>query len=174
MNEQQIASIVEQVIKGMAAKGAAPKASGKYKGVFSTMEEAIDAAKTAYKLFRGYSLEQRENMITKIREKIMAEAETMAKMGVEETGMGRVTDKIIKHTLVAEKTPGTEDLQPRAYSGDTGLTLVEMAPFGLIGSITPTTNPSETVLCNSSVCWLAVTVLFSTPIPEQSTLPTMR
>ena len=88
-------------------------------------------------------------MITKIREKILAEAETLAKMGVEETGMGRVTDKIIKHTLVAEKTPGTEDLQPRAYSGDTGLTLVEMAPFGIIGSITPTTNPSETVLCNS-------------------------
>ncbi len=149
MNEQQIASIVEQVIKGMAAKGAAPKASGKYKGVFSTMEEAIEAAKTAYKLFRGYSLQQRENMITKIREKIMAEAETMAKMGVEETGMGRVTDKIIKHTLVAEKTPGTEDLQTNAFSGDNGLTVIEMAPFGLIGSITPTTNPSETVLCNS-------------------------
>ena len=61
----------------------------------------------------------------------------------------RVTDKIIKHQLVANKTPGTEDLSPRVYTGDDGMTLIEMAPFGVIGSITPSTNPSETVLCNS-------------------------
>ena len=63
--------------------------------------------------------------------------------------MGRVADKIIKHQLVANKTPGTEDLHPTAFSGDCGLTLVEMAPYGVIGSITPSTNPSETVICNS-------------------------
>ncbi|MBR5817854.1 MAG: aldehyde dehydrogenase EutE, partial [Clostridia bacterium] len=32
---------------------------------------------------------------------------------------------------------------------DNGLTLTEMAPFGVVGSITPSTNPSETVICNS-------------------------
>ncbi len=36
-----------------------------------------------------------------------------------------------------------------AWSGDRGLTLVEMGPFGVIGAITPATNPSETVICNS-------------------------
>ena len=75
--------------------------------------------------------------------------EVMAKLGVEETGMGRVSDKVIKHQLVANKTPGTEDLQPSVKTGDDGLTLIEMAPFGVIGSITPSTNPSETVICNS-------------------------
>ena len=88
-------------------------------------------------------------MIAKIREFTLAEAENLAKLGVEETGMGRVSDKIIKHQLVANKTPGTEDLHPSAFSGDCGLTLVEMAPYGVIGSITPSTNPSETVICNS-------------------------
>ena len=119
------------------------------KGVFDSMTDALAAVKIAYKQFRSYTVAQREKMIEKIREYILEEAEQMAKLGVEETGMGRVSDKIIKHQLVANKTPGTEDICPRAYSGDFGLTLVEMAPYGIIGSITPSTNPSETVLCNS-------------------------
>ena len=63
--------------------------------------------------------------------------------------MGRIDHKVIKHQLVANKTPGTEDLKADAWTGDAGLTLVEMAPYGVIGSITPSTNPSETVICNS-------------------------
>jgi propionaldehyde dehydrogenase len=70
-------------------------------------------------------------------------------MGVQETGMGNVGDKILKHHLVAEKTPGTEDITTVAWSGDLGLTLVERGPFGVIGAITPSTNPSETVICNT-------------------------
>ena len=70
-------------------------------------------------------------------------------MGVDETGMGNVPHKILKHQLVAEKVPGTEDITTQAFSGDRGLTLVEMGPFGVIGAITPCTNPSETVLCNT-------------------------
>lgn len=113
------------------------------------MTEALAAVDKAYKQYRSYSIEQRERMIAKIREFTLNEAENMAKLGVEETGMGRVADKIVKHQLVANKTPGTEDLHPTAFSGDCGLTLVEMAPYGVIGSITPSTNPSETVICNS-------------------------
>lgn len=63
--------------------------------------------------------------------------------------MGNVGDKILKHHLLADKTPGTEDITTTAWSGDRGLTLIEMGPFGVIGAITPCTNPSETVLCNS-------------------------
>ena len=70
-------------------------------------------------------------------------------MGVEETGMGNVGHKILKHHLVAEKTPGTEDITTTAWSGDRGLTLIEMGPFGVIGAITPCTNPSETIICNT-------------------------
>jgi propionaldehyde dehydrogenase len=113
------------------------------------MGEALAAVEVAYKKFRGYTVEQREKMISKIREFTLNEAENMAVLGVKETGMGRVEDKIIKHQLVANKTPGTEDIKPFAFSGDAGLTLIEMAPYGIIGSITPSTNPSETVICNS-------------------------
>jgi len=73
----------------------------------------------------------------------------MAQIGVAETGMGKVEHKRLKHILVADKTPGTEDIVASAKTGDSGLTLIEAAPFGVVGAITPSTNPSETVICNS-------------------------
>ena len=147
IDEKYISQIVANVLKDVTAPAVA-NAKGQL-GVFDKMEDALAAVKKAYKQYRSYTVAQREKMIAKIRELTLAEAETMARMGVEETGMGRVEDKIIKHQLVANKTPGTEDLHPTAMTGDAGLTLVEMAPFGIIGSITPSTNPSETVICNT-------------------------
>ena len=148
INETYVKEIIEKVLKDV--EKAQPVASSKKQlGVFDTMTEALEAVQKAYKLFRKYSVAQREQMISKIRELTLNEAEVMARMGVEETKMGRIEHKVIKHQLVANKTPGTEDLKANAWTGDDGLTLIEMAPFGVIGSITPSTNPSETVICNS-------------------------
>ena len=144
IDERYVQEIVASVVKSMANGD-----NKKLKGVFPTMTEALAAVDKAYKELKSYTVEQREKMISKIRELTLNEAEIMAELGVEETGMGRVTDKIIKHQLVANKTPGTEDLKPTVFTGDRGLTVVEMAPYGVIGSITPSTNPSETVICNS-------------------------
>ena len=148
LNEKYIQEIVEKVVSSVKSENAIVRGK-QLKGVFATMGEALAAVDKAYKEFKGYSVAQREKMIAKIRELTLAEAENMAILGVEETGMGRVSDKIIKHQLVANKTPGTEDLRPEVITGDEGLTLVEMAPYGVIGSITPSTNPSETVICNT-------------------------
>ncbi len=145
IDEKQLEQIVRNVLSGMDKEE--PKR--KQLGVFDTMEEAIEAVNKAYALFRSYNREQRENIIKEIRRLTHEEAETMAKLAVEDTKMGNVYHKILKHHLVADKTPGTEDLEVKALSGDRGLTLVEMAPYGIIGAITPSTNPSCTVICNS-------------------------
>ncbi|MCR4727302.1 MAG: aldehyde dehydrogenase EutE [Lachnospiraceae bacterium] len=145
MTESQIKAIVGEVI----AKVKLGTPNNQMHGVFTDMNEAIEKAKEAQRVVRVMSMDQREKIISVIRRKIKENAETLARMGVDETGMGNVGDKILKHLLVAEKTPGTEDITTTAWSGDRGLTLVEMGPFGVIGAITPCTNPSETVLCNS-------------------------
>jgi len=72
----------------------------------------------------------------------------LAELAVEETGLGRVEDKILKNRIVTERTPGTEDLEPVAWTGDHGMTLAERAPYGVIATITPVTNPSETIINN--------------------------
>ncbi|MBI5956440.1 MAG: aldehyde dehydrogenase, partial [Chloroflexi bacterium] len=43
----------------------------------------------------------------------------------------------------------TEDLKPLVWTGDRGLALVERAPYGVIGAITPVTNPTSTIICNA-------------------------
>ncbi|MDY3928751.1 MAG: aldehyde dehydrogenase family protein [Clostridia bacterium] len=146
IDEKQISDIVRKVVSDMKLE---EKPTRKQIGVFDTMEEAIEACNKAYEIFRYYNKEQRENIIKEIRKLTHAEAEIMAKLAVEDTKMGNVYHKTLKHHLVADKTPGTEDLETKALSGDRGLTLVEMAPYGIIGAITPSTNPSCTVICNS-------------------------
>ena len=155
LTEAEIREVVSQVLNQVSA--AAPTASfdstqyagKKFVGVFDDMNDAIAAAQVAYKAVRAMSVEKREQLITEIRRLTRAEAHIMAEIGVKETGMGRVDHKTAKHMLVADKTPGTEDIVSAAKTGDNGLTLVEMAPFGVVGAITPSTNPSETVICNS-------------------------
>jgi propionaldehyde dehydrogenase len=122
---------------------------GARRGIFEDMSEAVAAAKKAQAVMRRLTMDQRELIIAKIRAKTIENAELFARMAVEETGMGNVGHKILKHRLVAEKTPGTEDIVTTAWSGDRGLTLTEMGPFGVIGAITPSTNPSETIICNA-------------------------
>ena len=154
ITEAEIRKIVENIIKGSASGTGRNWSSTEYNGrkligIYSDMNEAIDAAERGYKAVRAMSVEQREKIITEIRRLTVAEAAIMAEMGVAETGMGKVEHKRLKHILVADKTPGTEDIVAEAKTGDSGLTLTEMAPFGVVGSITPSTNPSETVICNS-------------------------
>ncbi|MBO6137158.1 MAG: aldehyde dehydrogenase EutE [Lachnospiraceae bacterium] len=145
LNENMVRDIVSEVVAKLQMNEAV---SGMH-GVFKDMNEAIEAAKKAEETVRRLSMDQREKIISVIRRKVHENAETLARMGVDETGMGNVGHKILKHHLVADKCPGTEDIKTSAWSGDRGLTLVEMGPFGVIGAITPCTNPSETVLCNT-------------------------
>ena len=145
INENLVQEIVQEV---MAKMQIADAPTGKH-GIFKDMNDAVAAAKKAQAEVRNMSMDQREKIITCLRGKIRENAEVFARMGVDETGMGNVGDKILKHQLVADKTPGTEDITTQAWSGDRGLTLIEMGPFGVIGAITPCTNPSETVLCNT-------------------------
>ncbi|MBO5326909.1 MAG: aldehyde dehydrogenase EutE [Clostridia bacterium] len=149
-----VARVVSEFKKPVAPVSDKPWDATQYKGrpligVFATMEEAIEAANAGYLAVRAMSVAQREKVITAIRELTRAEAPVMAALGVAETKMGRVDHKTAKHMLVANKTPGTEDIVEEARTGDAGLTLTEMAPFGVVGAITPSTNPSETVICNS-------------------------
>ena len=152
--EAQIEQIVKTVVAQMG--GTAEKdwdsthyGSRTFTGVFEDINDAINAAQNGYKAVSAMSVEQREKIISEIRKLTRAEAHIMGALGVAETHMGRPDHKTAKHILVADKTPGTEDIKAEAQTGDNGLTLTEQAPFGVVGAITPSTNPSETVICNS-------------------------
>jgi acyl-CoA reductase-like NAD-dependent aldehyde dehydrogenase len=88
-------------------------------------------------------------MVAHMRQAGREYAQVLAEMAQSESGMGRVADKTLKNILNADKTLGVEDLEPTAWSGDGGLTITEWAPYGVIGALTPSTNPTSTVICNA-------------------------
>jgi acyl-CoA reductase-like NAD-dependent aldehyde dehydrogenase len=117
--------------------------------LFPDVDGAIQAARRAYRSLQDLPLSVRERMISHIRRAMRENAQPLAYEAWQQTGMGRYEDKIEKVLLNANKSPGTEFLETGAWSGDGGLTIVEYAPYGLIGAIIPSTNPISTVVCNA-------------------------
>lgn len=164
MNETQVNAIVEQVVRklskelgslpSMSASAPervatrAPAVHSRRPGIFDDLDQATAAAAAAQEQWIDLSLEVRAVAIEAMRETSRRVAEEISRMAVEETRLGNVTDKIKKNLLVANKTPGLEILKPLAATGDHGLMLLERAPFGVIGAITPSTNATETIINN--------------------------
>ena len=118
-------------------------------GIFSDLDEAVRAAVHAQRALLAMPLEARKKVIKAMRDAAIENARLLAAHTVDETGLGNVSDKTVKNTLAASETPGVEDLEPSVYTNEYGLTLVERAPYGVIGSIIPVTNPTSTVINNS-------------------------
>ncbi|MFH1687151.1 MAG: aldehyde dehydrogenase family protein [bacterium] len=128
---------------------AQPLASADSVCLFTSLDDAVEAARMAQRRWLDVSLERRKEIVANIRRRALENASRLGQMAVSETGLGKNPDKTNKIMLQARKTPGPEDLTPYAFTGDHGLTLVEPAPWGVVGSITPSTNPPSTVLNNS-------------------------
>ena len=132
--------------------------------VFATIDQAVGAARAAYVQYRACTMADRSRFITAIRDYCTQPGvlEQLAEATVAETGMGVAEHKLWKSQIAAVGTPGIEDLTAEAFTGDAGLTTVEYSPFGVVGAITPTTNPTATII-NNAISMLAAgnTVLFS-------------
>lgn len=155
MQQDEIARIVGEVLKRLDAQGglqlaeSGPKPSSASDVVFSTVDAAVAAASRAQEAFHGMGLETRRKVIKAMRKAAVANAERLGRLAAEETGLGRAEDKTQKNLICALRTPGVEDLESRAYTGDMGLTLVEYAPYGVVAAVTPSTNPGATIINNS-------------------------
>ncbi len=152
IDERLVAGIVNAVLSRMGdGADSSADADGGSCGVFESMDEAVEAAAAAQKKYLNCTMHDRAAYVQAIRDVVLDQENLsyLSRQSVEETEMGNYEHKLIKNRLAATKTPGIEDLTTEAMSGDDGLTLVEYSPFGVIGAITPTTNPTETIICNS-------------------------
>lgn len=145
MHEEEIKELIKKILQ----EAQATTSPAKEYGVFETVEEAIHAAKFAQECYENQTLETRRKVIAAIRCGMQPHIEKIARDTLEETGMGRYEDKLQKLQLAIDKTPGVEDLRTEALTGDNGMTLYELSPYGVVGAVTPSTNPAETVICNA-------------------------
>ena len=162
LSPEEIQEIIERVHRRLGEAGEHPGAGLRAQdelsaaagaelgdGIFPSIGDAVRAAATASAEYRRVGLEGRKAIVASIRAAMLEHAERLAEMAVAETGLGRVTDKIVKNRLVIAKTPGPEDLELEAVTGDEGMMVTEFAPFGVVAAITPTTNPTSTIINNT-------------------------
>lgn len=168
---ERIVDLVTQELKksGGEAPGSQPARSGDPtpayhgKGVYDDVNEAVEAAWNAQKELMRLTLKDRKRITDTIIEHCAPHIEELARMELEETGMGNYNDKLIKLRSCLYLTPSVEMLDPNYEADDNGAAIYEYAPFGVIGALTPSTNPPETVINNSIVMIAAGnTVVFST------------
>lgn len=189
MQSDEIARVIAEVLKRLekeelgsvltapaAAAPAGPSASSGDDVLFPSVDAAVQAAKRAQVAFQDQGLEVRREVIRAMRKAAIANAERLAKLAREETGMGRWEDKVQKNLVCATRTPGVEDLVSKCFTGDKGLTLVEYAPYGVVAAITPSTNPAATIINNGlSILSAGNSVVFAPhPASFKTCLETMR
>ena len=71
----------------------------------STIEEAILAAEKSFRDYCDVPVETRKKIIANIREICLENLDTFARLAVDETGLGRFADKVIKNRVAINKTP---------------------------------------------------------------------
>lgn len=170
IDENQIEEIVRGVVNNlMTASGtstfktASGASSGK--GIFEKVSDALDAAKEAQPRLVSMGREARYRIISNIRNRCLENAERFARMAVDETGIGRYEDKIVKNQVAVNFSPGPEDLDIRTYSDDTSVINIDRAPYGLIAAITPMTNPTPGIINNAIVMISAGNSILFLPHP---------
>ncbi len=146
MNQQDIEQVVKAVLLKMQSSDMPPAVVHEM-GVFASLDDAVAAAKIAQQGLKSVAM--RQLAIAAIREAGEKHARDLAELAVSETGMGRVEDKFAKNVAQARGTPGVECLSAQVLTGDNGLTLIENAPWGVVASVTPSTNPAATVINNA-------------------------
>ena len=162
LSHDEIQEIIERVRRRLGEAGERPGARLRAEealstaaeaelgdGIFPSIGEAVHAASRASVEYQSIGLQGRKEIVAAIRAAMLEHAESLAEMAVAETGLGRVSDKIVKNRLVIAKTPGPEDLELEAVTGDAGMMVTEFAPFGVVAAITPTTNPTSTIINNT-------------------------
>jgi propionaldehyde dehydrogenase len=159
IDQDKIRNIVTQVLENIQKQGLidsisplseSPKSITKgQNGIFPDVDSAVTSAQKAQKELAALGIEKRKELIIAIREAGIKNARMLAEMAVQETGMGRVEDKVLKNESSAGLTPGVEDLKSEVKTGSRGMLLIEYTPYGVINAIAPSTNPTSTVINNS-------------------------
>jgi aldehyde dehydrogenase len=152
INEALIRSVVAQVLSEVSRSNGAPVAgksfAGRY-GIFTCPDEAVAAAREAFERLSERTIEDRKRVIDHIRRISIDNCVELGTMEMNETKIGRLVHKIEKLKTLGEKTPGVEFMRSEVFSGDHGLAVIEHAPFGVIGAITPVTHSLPTITGNA-------------------------
>ncbi|MCX7712217.1 MAG: aldehyde dehydrogenase EutE [Chthoniobacterales bacterium] len=149
MDQQLISRVVSEVLSRLQQVQSAVATSSTGFGVYEKMDDAIAAAQNSFEKLREGGFRARKEAIAAIRRLCVQNAEPWGRLEFEETKIGRLKHKIEKLRICGDLVPGVEFLERQAFTGDFGLTVIEYAPWGVIGAVTPSTHSVPTLTGNA-------------------------
>src|SRR6266498_1095142 len=115
------------------------------------VQDLVARARDAQAIFESFSQEQVDAIVKGVGKYVYDNAEMLARMAVDETGIGVYEDKILKNKGKARIIwNNLKDKKSRGIIGeDPETNMVFVAkPMGVVGAVTPVTNPIVTPMCN--------------------------
>lgn len=155
IDEKLVARVVGEVLTRLTTQNPGPAAPAKSApaqtsyGVYEDMNDAVEAAQRSFEKLRAGGMTARKKAIAVIRKLCVQKAKEWGEIEFNETKIGRLDHKIEKLSICGELVPGVEMLDRMAFSGDSGLTVIDYAPWGVIGAITPSTHSVPTLTGNA-------------------------
>ncbi len=170
IDEKTVEKIVRSVIENLPASSDASglkttSYAASSDGLFDNMDDAIKAAKEAQQKLEAMGKDIRYRIVDSIRRECRKHIDHFARLTVDETGMGNYEDKRMKVRAAIDWTVGPEELEVKTFSSQNGTQTFEMAPWGVIGAITPMTNPTPMIINNSIVMISAGNAVVFLPHP---------
>src|SRR6478672_12544470 len=133
------------------------------------VQQLVANAHAAQAVFESFSQEQVDAIVKGIGKYVYDNAEMLARMAVDETGLGVYEDKILKNKGKARVIWNSlKDKKSRGIIGedaDTNLVFVAK-PMGVVGAVTPVTNPIVTPMCNAMFAIKAGNAVIFAPHPK--------
>lgn len=149
MDEQIVSRVVKEVLARLEKQTAAATTGQTGLGVYDKMEDAVAAAHASFEKLRDAGVEARKKALGVIRRMSEEKAAEWGPLEFDETKIGRLDHKIEKLGICGRLVPGVEFLERMAFSGDFGLTIIDFAPWGVIGAVTPSTHSIPTLTGNA-------------------------
>src|SRR5262249_3101461 len=116
------------------------------------VEELVAKARAAQAAFEQFSQEQVDGIVRDVGKYVYDNAEMLARMAVDETGIGVYEDKILKNKgkarIIWNSLKGKRSRGIIGEDPDNNLVFVAK-PMGVVGAVTPVTNPIVTPMCNA-------------------------
>jgi len=149
IDEKLVAKVVGEVLARLKSQPTQSSSSPSGFGVYDDMNVAVEAAQRSFEKLRQGGMTARKKAIAVIRKLCVQKAREWGEIEFNETKIGRLDHKIEKLGICGDLVPGVEMLDRMAFSGDSGLTVIDYAPWGVIGAITPSTHSVPTLTGNA-------------------------
>lgn len=139
------------------------------------ISQLLSNARAAQKEYERFTQEQVDQVVRIVAKTVFDNAELLADMAVKETGMGVYEDKVKKNQgkarIIWSELKGKKSVGILRRDEKTGITEVAK-PMGVVGAITPTTNPIVTPMCNAMFALKGRNAIIICPHPRSKACST--